>query len=120
MSESETVLASDFDISVFNTSFEAYIDYTMQEYENKQKNKLDMLNNIDTNTNTNTNTNINTNTNNFDIKNITNIKNNTVKAWNDVFSDIKKKKISFDNKNNLFYISITLFIVLLFIYILIL
>ena len=117
-SMSESVSSGDFDIGVFNTGFEAYIDETLSSYDKNEQNKLDILNKTTYTTNT-TNT---TNTDDPLTTNLSNLPNQTIKAWNGVFNDITSQKISSNmimKENRLFYITLTLFLICLIIYFLI-
>jgi hypothetical protein len=115
LSESvSSVSSEDFDIGVFNTGFEAYIDETLSSYEKNEQNKLDILNKTLTQDDILENEPLTTN--------LSNLPNQTIKAWNSVFNDISSKNISPNimmKENRLFYITLTLFLICLIIYFLI-
>jgi hypothetical protein len=115
LSESvSSVSSEDFDIGVFNTGFEAYIDETLSSYEKNEQNKLDILNKTSTQDDILENDPLTTN--------LSNLPNQTIKAWNGVFNDITSKNISPNimmKENRLFYITLTLFLICLIIYFLI-
>ena len=102
---------TDFDVGVFNTDFNSYIDQTMNDYEKKEQIKLDELNNRANDTNENP---LSTSISDMPYK--------IFQAWLEIFNSLYYKNtlsgISIKENNRGFYIILSLLILVIILYLL--
>jgi hypothetical protein len=106
---------TDFDVGIFNSNFETYIDTTLNAYEKNEQKKLDELNSSNSSHLSNV-----LDTEHPLSSKLSDVPSKIIKEWDGLLGEIYSKKsisgIQLNKNNRLFYLTLSLFIFIIVLY----
>ena len=111
---------TDFDVGIFNSNFDTYIDTTLNEYEKKEQTKLDELNSSSSSSSSSSSLLNGSDTDHPLSAKLSDVPSKIITEWNGLLGEIYSRKsisgIQLNKNNRLFYLTLSLFIFIIVLY----